>query len=120
MKKQIKTLFIRFVIPHKRLFFFVRCLFLGVFFSSVINLANAAQPECAEERSAVAQVFATHLPADPQRVKNALIMRRQGEVLCQQGDAESGRVKLNEAISVMNPNAINTAVAKKQKGESDE
>jgi len=47
-------------------------------------------------------------------------LRWQGEVLCQQGDAESGRVKLNEAVSVMNPNAINTAVTQKQKGESDE
>lgn len=120
MKKLINTLFIRFVMPHKRLYFFVRYLFLGIFFSSAINLANAAQPECAEERSAVAQAFATHLPADPQRVRSALILRQQGEVLCQRGDAESGRVKLNEAVSVMNPNAINTAVAKKQKGESNE
>lgn len=121
MKKLIKTLVIKFVIPLKRLFFFVQYLFLGVFFNSVINLANAAQPECAEERLAVAQAFATHLPADPQCVKSALILRRQGEVLCQQGDAESGRTQLNEAISVMIPNAINTSVAKKkQKGESDE
>lgn len=120
MKKLITTFFIRFVMLHKKLFFFVRYLFLGVFCSSVINLANAAQPECAEERSAFAQAFGTHLSADPQRVMSALILRRQGEVLCQQGDAESGRAKFNEAISVMSPNAINTAVAKKQKGESDE
>jgi hypothetical protein len=120
MNKLIKSLFIRFVIPLNRLFFFARYIFLSAFCISVITQANAAQLECAEERSAVAQAFTTNLPADPQRVKSALILRRQGEVLCQQGDAESGRAKLIKAATALNPDSIKTDLANNQKGESDE
>lgn len=119
MKKSIKKLFILRVKPQIFLSLCIQTLCLGALLFSVIDLAEAAKPDCAQERMAVTQALSAHLPADPQLVKDALLLRREGEVLCQQGDAESGRAKLNKAAAVLNPDSIETDLGN-QKGESHE
>lgn len=97
----------------------MRTLCIGVLLFNIGAPVAAAQANCGKERMAVTQAFSAHLPANPHFVKNALLLRREGEVLCQQGDTESGRAKLNKAAALLKPDSV-AADLSNQKGESHE
>lgn len=119
MCKYSNRLLIKTIKPKKAFSLSTQFLLLAALLFNIETVNAADQFDCNQARRTVAENFSKPLPADPNLVNKAFILRREGEVLCRQGDFESGLVKLNQAILTLNPDAKITAVVTKQ-GESDE